>query len=71
MAYFLSGAPSPFRTFLHNLTDQPSTVDLSSLAEEASGLDQMLADQDYPLENLGKLELGRYGYRWLRLSRRH
>jgi maltose alpha-D-glucosyltransferase/alpha-amylase len=63
--------PAGVTAFLHNLTDQPSTVDFSSLAEEATGLDQMLADQQYPFEDLGKLELGRYGYRWLRLSRRH
>ena len=66
LAYRADG-PAGATAFLHNLGEQPSTVDLSSLAEEATGLDQPLADQDYPLDDLSKLQLGRYGYRWLRL----
>jgi maltose alpha-D-glucosyltransferase/alpha-amylase len=59
--------------FLHNLSDEPGTVDLSSLAEESSDPDQVFADGDYPhLESpdeLGSLELAGYGYRWIRLRR--
>jgi maltose alpha-D-glucosyltransferase/alpha-amylase len=56
--------------FLHNLTDQAVTVDLSSLAEEAPEPDQMLANEAYtPLDGLATLDLGPYGYRWIRLHR--
>lgn len=56
--------------FLHNLTDQPGRVDLSTLDGDVVDLDEMLADRDYgPLTSLDKLELNGYGYRWIRLSR--
>jgi maltose alpha-D-glucosyltransferase/alpha-amylase len=56
--------------FLHNLTGQPCSVDLSTLAGEASDPEQVLADHDYPpLDGLAKLQLARYGYRWIRLCR--
>ena len=56
--------------FLHNLSDEPSTVDLSSLAGEASELNQVFADRDYePLDGLKDLTLDGYGYRWIRVRR--
>lgn len=56
--------------FLHNLSDQPSTVDLSSLKGEAEQLNQVFADADYePLDGLKSIELNGYGYRWIRLAR--
>ena len=59
--------------FLHNLCDEPCTVDLGSLAGEAVDLDQMFADSDYPPvhepDQLAELELAGYGYRWIRLRR--
>jgi maltose alpha-D-glucosyltransferase / alpha-amylase len=57
--------------FLHNLTDKPATVDLSSLAAEADEPDEVFADQDYGSGQLklGALELAGYGYRWIRLRR--
>ena len=54
--------------FLHNLSDEPVTVDLGSLADEAPDLDEVFADRDYPLD-LGALDLAGYGYRWIRLRR--
>ncbi|GAA0914634.1 alpha-amylase family protein [Virgisporangium aurantiacum] len=56
--------------FLHNLSAEPSTVDLSSLRGEAEELNQVFADQDYePLDGLKDLALTGYGYRWIRLRR--
>ena len=63
-------APAGTMVFLHNLTDEPCTVDLSSLAGEADELDEVFADQDYgPLAGSKDLELDGYGYRWIRLRR--
>jgi maltose alpha-D-glucosyltransferase/alpha-amylase len=53
--------------FLHNLDDQDSTVDLSSLADTAESPAEMLADRDYGDIDLAKLTVGGYGYRWIRL----
>jgi maltose alpha-D-glucosyltransferase / alpha-amylase len=56
--------------FVHNLSDEPGTVDLSSLAAEAESPNDVLADQEYG--ELGKFDsigIGRYGYRWIRLRR--
>jgi maltose alpha-D-glucosyltransferase / alpha-amylase len=56
--------------FLHNLSAEPSTVDLSSLAGEAEELNQVFADQDYePLDGLKSLKLNGFGYRWIRFRR--
>ena len=57
--------------FVHNLSEEPGTVDLSSLAAEAESPNDVLADQAYG--DLGKFDsvaIGRYGYRWIRLCRR-
>jgi maltose alpha-D-glucosyltransferase/alpha-amylase len=56
--------------FIHNLGEQPGQIDLSSVAEQAEYPNDVLADQEYP--DLGKfdaVEIGRYGYRWIRLRR--
>jgi maltose alpha-D-glucosyltransferase / alpha-amylase len=56
--------------FVHNLSDEPGAVDLSSLAAEADYPNDVLADQEYG--DLGKFDsiaIGRYGYRWIRLRR--
>ena len=56
--------------FVHNLGEEPGTVDLSSLAAEADSANDVLADQAYG--ELGKFDaiaIGRYGYRWIRLRR--
>ena len=53
--------------FLHNLDDQDSTVDLSSLTGTAESPEQMLADRDYGDIDLAKLTVSGYGYRWIRL----
>jgi maltose alpha-D-glucosyltransferase/alpha-amylase len=57
--------------FVHNLGEEPGTVDLSSLVAEAEFPNDVLADQEYG--DLGKFDavgIGRYGYRWIRLRRR-
>jgi maltose alpha-D-glucosyltransferase/alpha-amylase len=57
--------------FLHNLADQPCTMDLSVLAEEAEEPDWVFADQEYPpVDGFDALEIAGYGYRWIRLKRR-
>jgi maltose alpha-D-glucosyltransferase / alpha-amylase len=62
--------PSGSMLFLHNLGEAPSTVDLSMLAAEADHPNQVFGDQpDQPVGDLSALELGRYGYRWIRLRR--
>jgi maltose alpha-D-glucosyltransferase/alpha-amylase len=56
--------------FVHNLGAEDATVDLSSLAAEADFPNDVLADREYP--ELGKfeaVEVGGYGYRWIRLCR--
>ena len=69
LAHRADAAPG-MMAFLHNLSDQPAKVDLSSLAGEVQELDEVLADQAYPpLTELGALEIDGYGYRWIRLCR--
>ena len=53
--------------FLHNLDDQDTAVDLSSLADTAASPAAMLADRDYGDIDLAKLAVSGYGYRWIRL----
>jgi len=56
--------------FLHNLGERDGTVDLGSLAGEAHYPNDVLADREYG--ELGKfeaVEVGGYGYRWIRLNR--
>jgi maltose alpha-D-glucosyltransferase/alpha-amylase len=56
--------------FLHNLGEEPSTVDLSDLEAEADHPNQVFGDQpDAPVDDLKNLHLARYGYRWIRLCR--
>jgi maltose alpha-D-glucosyltransferase / alpha-amylase len=62
--------PSGSMVFLHNLGETPSTVDLSMLCGESDHPNQVFGDQpDQPVGDLSALELGRYGYRWIRLNR--
>src|SRR5437762_6820717 len=62
--------PSGSMFFLHNLGETPGTVDLSMLADEAHHPNQVFGDQpDQTVDGLSALELGRYGYRWIRLRR--
>jgi maltose alpha-D-glucosyltransferase/alpha-amylase len=56
--------------FVHNLSEEPGTVDLSSLAAEADYPNDVLADQEYgELGKFDSIAIGRYGYRWIRLCR--
>jgi maltose alpha-D-glucosyltransferase / alpha-amylase len=56
--------------FLHNLGETPCTVDLSTLDIDTDHPNQVFGDRpDQPVDGLSDLELGRYGYRWIRLRR--
>jgi maltose alpha-D-glucosyltransferase/alpha-amylase len=56
--------------FIHNLADQDGTIDLSSLAAEAEAPNDVLADREYPeVGGFEKVEIGGFGYRWIRLRR--
>ena len=62
--------PSGKMLFLHNLGETPCTVDLSTLESAANRPNQVFGDQpDQKVDGLSALELGRYGYRWIRLDR--
>jgi maltose alpha-D-glucosyltransferase/alpha-amylase len=53
---------------LHNLADQPVTVDLSSLKLPTTA-HQVFADSDHqpPAGRITELPLAGWGYRWIRL----
>jgi maltose alpha-D-glucosyltransferase/alpha-amylase len=56
--------------FLHNLGTDDVRADLGFLAVEADHPNQVFGDREYgPVGDLDALELGRYGYRWIRLHR--
>ncbi|HEY0699125.1 MAG TPA: alpha-amylase family protein [Micromonospora sp.] len=56
--------------FLHNLGDEPATVDLGSLWKEADLPNEVLSDAEYePVGKLDQLRLNGHGYRWIRLCR--
>jgi maltose alpha-D-glucosyltransferase / alpha-amylase len=57
--------------FLHNLTDTDCEVDMSSLAEEADHPVEVLSDDGYDpvADDLSKIALNGYGFRWIRLRR--
>jgi maltose alpha-D-glucosyltransferase/alpha-amylase len=56
--------------FLHNLGTDDVQADLGVLASEADHPNQVFGDRDYgPVGQLDALEIGRYGYRWIRLRR--
>jgi maltose alpha-D-glucosyltransferase/alpha-amylase len=63
-------APGGAMLFLHNLSEEPVTVDLGDLVAEADHPNQIFGDQGYAeLGRLDELELGPFGYRWIRLHR--
>jgi maltose alpha-D-glucosyltransferase/alpha-amylase len=56
--------------FLHNLGTEQVRVDLGSLFAESDFPNEVFGDQDYPdVGKLDALDLGPYGYRWIRLRR--
>ncbi len=57
--------------FLHNLSREAATVDLSHLDNEADHPNQVFGNQAYDDQDfdLGNLRLDGYGYRWIRLCR--
>jgi maltose alpha-D-glucosyltransferase/alpha-amylase len=65
----LSGDAGGSVLLLHNLADQPVTVDLAKLKIPATA-HQVFADSDYPplSSRITELPLAGWGYRWIRLS---
>ena len=57
---------------IHNLDEVQVTVDLSSAVQAGDTPSEVFADKDYPPVDakLHRVELGPFGYRWVRLSRR-
>jgi maltose alpha-D-glucosyltransferase/alpha-amylase len=56
--------------FVHNLGPDDGAVDLSPLYSEAEAPNDVLADREYPdLDAFKSVEIGGYGYRWIRLRR--
>jgi trehalose synthase len=55
---------------VHNLSEEPADAALE-LGEDVSGAEDVLELRDHPVGKGGQIdvELGRYGYRWLRLRR--
>ncbi|MCC9167327.1 alpha-amylase family protein [Pontibacter harenae] len=51
----------------HNMSDEPVTVSVPSIMQEAQELIELFNDQTYDTPD-DKLVLGPYGYRWFRLS---
>ncbi len=68
-------APEGAILLLHNLADNPVTLDLSKadLGIDRAGKQpyEVFSDDEYeaPDKNLGRLELNGFGYRWIRLRR--
>ncbi len=64
-------APSGSILLLHNLADEPVTVDVGRLGEQDEQPYDLLVDGPYdaPTAELVGLELHGWGYRWIRLSR--
>ena len=63
-------APEGSMLLLHNLADEPATVDLSSLGAQPEAY-EVFGDAPYePLgRRFGEVRLDGYGYRWIRLRR--
>ncbi len=66
-----SDGPSGSMMFLHNLADEPVTVDLSGALSDGDEPLELFANEHYdslepPMDNL---DLSGYGYRWFRLRR--
>ena len=55
---------------VHNLGEEPAGATLE-LGDDVIGAEDVLELRDHPVGKGGRLdvELGRYGYRWLRLRR--
>jgi maltose alpha-D-glucosyltransferase/alpha-amylase len=56
--------------FVHNLGEKAATLDLRSLAADAESPNDVLADREYgDLDDFTAVQVGGYGYRWIRLRR--
>ena len=64
-------APSGSIVFLHNLADQPARVCLPEQPDEDHQPVEVFSDREYDDPDLRDLEVGGYGYRWVRLRRTH
>jgi maltose alpha-D-glucosyltransferase/alpha-amylase len=67
----LREAPSGTMLAVTNLSDQTFTVDLDRRGVEQGAPIEVYADRDYPpiSDDLDGIEIGPFGYRWIRLSR--
>ena len=55
--------------FLHNLPEEPCRISVPAQPDEEHALN-IASDHPYPNQvDISDLELGRYGYRWIRLRR--
>jgi maltose alpha-D-glucosyltransferase/alpha-amylase len=64
-------APSGAILFLHNLGDQPVTVELPDPPDGDGEPVEMLDDGPYDEVDMKRMSLRPYGYRWIRLRRTH
>ncbi|MFC1406345.1 MULTISPECIES: alpha-amylase family protein [Streptacidiphilus] len=64
-------SPTGAVLFVHNLSDQQVTLDLGLLDGTGPDFGEVFGDRRYqePEPELSGLELGGYGFRWIRLSR--
>jgi maltose alpha-D-glucosyltransferase/alpha-amylase len=57
--------------FVHNLADEPCTLDLSAQRDSRQRPIPFFADSDYGEDvDLGALDVAGFGYRWTRLRQR-
>lgn len=64
-----ASSPHGVMLLLHNLADQPCRVRVPHQPDCDGVAFEIFADDDYGDADLRNLDLGPYGYRWLRLSR--
>ena len=57
--------------FVHNLADRPAQVRLPEQPDEDGQPVEVFSDREYPDPDLRRLDVDGYGYRWIRLRRRH
>jgi maltose alpha-D-glucosyltransferase/alpha-amylase len=64
-------APSGAMLAVINLADEPSTIDLGPQDVQEGDPIDVLSDSDYPAPgpDLDNIDIGPYGYRWIRLRR--
>jgi maltose alpha-D-glucosyltransferase/alpha-amylase len=64
-------AASGTMLFVHNLADTPATVSIPIAEQLADPPVEIFQDRDYGDLELDHVDIGPYGYRWIRLRRDH